>query len=137
MEFKTRPSLSQDDAMNIAIADLQKKIAPLHLDKYVETQKHFGSSLNLLFVHNNGTLYGVADNYTIFRPCEGPNCQFLPGNDHFRGHLFYDVNGSWQDSSVRNCSYFVYAIDAQSGAILWSQVSDSKDMDCRVKPQGW
>lgn len=135
--FRTTPSLTEDEAINIAVSDLEKKVAPLHLDKYVVTQRYFGSSLILFFVHNNGTLYAIAEDNTIYLPCEGPGCQVGDGNDLFRGNLFYDVNGSWQDSSVRNCSPFVYTIDAESGEILWSRVSDSEDTRCDVKPPDW
>jgi hypothetical protein len=137
MEFKNKHFLSQDDAANIAIADLQKKVAPLHLDRYVETQRYFGDTLLMIFVHENGTIYGVENNGTIYRVCDGPNCHFGDGSDPLKGQLFYDVNGSWQDSSVKNCSPFTYAIDAQSGVILWSRVGDSKADRCDVRPPDW
>ena len=140
-DFKTKPTITEDEAINITISDLEKKVAPLHLDKYVMTQQYFGSTLELLFVQNNGTVYGINndDDGSLFRVCEGPwpNCAVGDGNDLYKGHLFYDVNGSWHDSSVGNCSPFVYLIDADSGEIAWSRVDDAKAERCDVKPLDW
>lgn len=139
-DFKTKPSITEDEAINITISDLEKKVAPLHLDKYVMTQQYFGSPLQLVFVHNNGTVYGIDDDEgSLFRVCDGPwpDCAVGDGNDRYKGHLFYDVNGSWHDASVGNCSPYVYLIDADSGEIAWSRVDDAKAERCDVKPLDW
>ena len=134
--FRFEPDISEDAAIDIAIADLEQKIAPLHLDKYVQTQRYFGSSLSLVFVHENGTVYEVVGN-TFFQPCDPAPCDIVGGKEPVRGHLFYDVNGSWQDSSVGNCSDFLYAIDAESGEILSASYDGPDDPLCNVKPPGW
>jgi hypothetical protein len=115
--------------------DLEQKIAPLHLDKYAETQKYFGSPLVLLFVHDNGRVNAI-DGDAIYQPCDPPNCDIVGGKEPVRGHVFYDVNGSWQDSSVGNCSSFLYAIDADSGEILSSSFEGLEDTHCDVRPPG-
>jgi hypothetical protein len=134
--FKTLPRVGEDAAIDIAMNDLKEQIIPLQLDKYVETQRYFGSPVGLLFVHANGTVCAIEGN-TIFQPCDPAPCDIVGGKEPVRGHLFYDIDGSWQDSSVGNCSSFLYAIDAESGEILSSQFEGADDIHCDVKPPGW
>jgi hypothetical protein len=133
-EIETRPALTQDDAAKIARADLEKNVAPAHVDTFVVLPTYFGHSLSLIFIHNNGTVFDIdTTDDSIYNSCTGDTCNLKDVNSLLRGHLFYIVDGSWQDSSARNCSEFIYAVDANSGTILWSYAGDVNDMGCQVQ----
>ncbi|MGI0048266.1 MAG: hypothetical protein ACREAW_01895 [Nitrososphaera sp.] len=139
MGIETRPALTEDDAINIARDDIEKKVAPMHVDKFVLFTKYYGHQLSLIFIHDNGTLYAInsTNGYAIYHTCAGDTCNLRDVNELLRGHLFYVVDGSWQDSSIRNCSPFIHAVDAKSGEILWSYVGNAEDMACQVQPHDW
>jgi hypothetical protein len=118
--IKPEPSLTEDEAINIARADIEKKVAPLHVDKFVLFTKYYGHPLSLDYIHSNGTqyYYNSTNGYEIASTCTGDSCNFRDVDHLLKGHLFYVVDGSWQDSSVRNCSPFIHAVDAYSGDTL-------------------
>lgn len=135
---QTKPTLTEEDAINITKVDIEKKVAPMHVDKFVLFTKYYGHPLSLYFIHNNGTQYYInSTSYTIYGTCAGDSCNLRDVDDLLKGHLFYVLDGSWQDSSIRNCSPFIHTVDATSGEILWSYVGDAEDMACMVQPPDW
>ena len=133
----TKPTLTEDDVTNIARTDLERKVAPNHVDKFVLFTKYNGYPLSLAFVHENGTQFYIRSGDTCTLPVDTACNIGSEIADAIKGHLVYFVDGSWQDVSVRNCSPFIYAVDAKSGEILWSYVGDVKDMGCQVQPPDW
>lgn len=137
--IKPEPALTEDDAINIAKADIENKVAPLHVDKFVLFTKYHGYPLSLYYIHYNGTqfYYNSTNGYAIDYICNDDFCNFRDVDHLLKGHLFYVLDGSWQDSSIKNCSPFIHTIDAQSGEILWSYVGDAEDQACMVQPPDW
>jgi hypothetical protein len=133
IEIENRPALTED-VTAIARTDLKKKVAPMNVDKFVLFPTYYGHPLSLAFVHNNGTQYYINSGDTCTLPADKVCNIENEIADAIKGHLVYFVDGSWQDASVRNCSSFIYAVDAKSGAILWSYVGDVEDNSCQVRP---
>jgi hypothetical protein len=132
------PTLSEDDVISIVKADIEKKVAPHQVDKFVLFTKYYEKPLSLYYIHHNGSqyYYNSTNNYTINFVCSD-ECNLRDVDHLLKGHLFYVLDGSWQDASIRNCSPFIHTIDAHSGEILWSYVGKADDMTCTIQPPDW
>jgi hypothetical protein len=136
VEIFTKPTISDTDAINIAKQNLELETSPNHVDKFVTFSQYYGHHEALVFIHNNGTQFYIdSANHTIYDKCVG--CNFSNIISTLKGHLFYVIDGSWQDSFIRNCSPYMYTIDANSGEILWSYVGGINDKACNVRPADW
>lgn len=138
--IESRPTLTEDDAADITKADMEKKVAPMHVDKFVLYPRYYGHPLTLTFIHENGTQYFPNTGKTCMRAPDDTIISCGLGNelaDAIEGHLAYIVDGSWQDDSVGNCNHFIYAVDAMTGEILWSYIDREEIGSCPVQPPGW
>jgi plastocyanin len=137
--IESRPNLTEDDAANITKADMEKKLAPMHVDKFVLYPRYYGHPLTLTFVHENGTQYFPSTGKTCMRTLDDIMSCGMSNElaDAIEGHLAYIVDGSWQDASVGNCNHFIYAVDARTGEILWSYIDREEIGSCPVQPPGW
>ncbi len=137
--MEIRPSLTEDDVANITKADMEKKVAPMHVDRFLLYPRYIGHPLSLFFIFENGTHYYPNTGNTCTptssdpMPC-GMSSELV---DATKGHLTYIVDGCWQDSLVRNINHFIYAVDANSGEILWSEIDRQEIGACPVEPAGW
>jgi plastocyanin len=132
LAIDTTPTLTEDEVANITRDDIESKVSPLHVDKFLLYPRYYGYPLTLAYVHENGTQYYVNTGDS----CTDEACSIGNGlEDAVKGHLAYMVDGDWQDTSVRNCNHFIYGVDANNGEILFAELDENGS--CYVQPPDW